>query len=222
MQKYLSLPKLGSRLCLLEEAERNLRLEGVIGVDECGTGAWAGPAVVCAAFLPDSVPMDDLQDSKAYGSTPRGKLRRHIVSNNLRAHPDVFFCLRSVRVEEIDRDGLGFSVKRAMEECVRSLLMVLGTHRRAVFDGNWAPHYGEALVKADAKVRSVMAASVIGKSYRDTLMASLPPDVVEKYGFARNAGYAHQAELDLHGPCQFHRRSVEPVAQALSARGVVL
>lgn len=222
MQKYLSLPKLGSRLSLLEEVERNHHLEGVIGVDECGTGAWAGPAVVCAAFLPEHVRVDDLHDSKAYGSTQRGRKRRHGVSHFLRAHPEVFFSLRAVRVEEIDRDGLGFSVKRGMEDCVRALLMVLGTHRRAIFDGNWAPHYGESMVRADAQVRSVMAASVIGKSYRDTLMSSLPPHVVRAYGFDQNAGYAHVKELELHGPSEFHRKSVAPVARAIAERSATL
>jgi ribonuclease HII len=86
-------------------------------------------------------------------------------------------------------------------------------------DGNRLPILpmrAEAIVKGDAKVAAISAASIVAKVHRDRLCAALDA-LYPAYGFAKHKGYGtaeHLAALALHGPCPEHRRSFRPVAQA--------
>lgn len=86
-------------------------------------------------------------------------------------------------------------------------------------DGNRLPLLGiraEAIVKGDAKVAVISAASILAKVTRDRGLQALHAQYPQ-YGFDRHKGYgtaAHLAALHTHGPCEAHRRSFAPVAQA--------
>jgi ribonuclease HII len=72
-----------------------------------------------------------------------------------------------------------------------------------------------ALVKGDARVLSIAAASVLAKTARDRVMVALDEEY-PGYGFARHKGYGtavHQEALGRLGPCGAHRRSFAPVAR---------
>jgi ribonuclease HII len=86
----------------------------------------------------------------------------------------------------------------------------------ALVDGNDPPRLPcrvETIVKGDARVASIAAASIVAKVVRDRLMKRLAQSF-PAYGFSTNVGYrspAHLAALNAHGPCVFHRRSFAPV-----------
>jgi ribonuclease HII len=75
------------------------------------------------------------------------------------------------------------------------------------------PFRCRAIVKGDATVSAISAASILAKTARDAEMCALDKDY-PLYGFAHHKGYAspeHLAALKQHGPCEIHRRSFEPV-----------
>jgi ribonuclease HII len=75
------------------------------------------------------------------------------------------------------------------------------------------PFLCRAIVKGDAKVTAISAASILAKTARDADMCELDKRYPQ-YGFAHHKGYAspeHLAALKEHGPCEIHRRSFEPV-----------
>jgi ribonuclease HII len=91
---------------------------------------------------------------------------------------------------------------------------------RVLIDGNRLPVMAiqmEAIVKGDAKVRAISAASILAKVHRDRLCQTLH-EQHPQYGFAAHKGYAtaeHLAALRTHGACPQHRRSFAPVRESL-------
>lgn len=107
----------------------------------------------------------------------------------------------------------------AMRRAVQGLRL---KPRLALVDGNRLPVLdvpAEAVVKGDAKVAAISAASIVAKVTRDRWCAQLH-DQYPQYGFAGHKGYGtaeHLAALQAHGACPQHRRSFSPVARALQA-----
>lgn len=185
----------------------------LIGVDEVGTGAWAGPAVVCAVCMhPDQSP-SGLKDSKAYSGSKR-RSSRASVSAALRATRGLYFCVQAVMPAEIDAHGLGTSVYQAMARAVAALRREVGDVP-CVVDGTRVPFgmtNASAVVRADSQYPSVMAASVIAKDYRDWLMLRYAdaPDLAP-WKFERHVGYGtseHEAAIAQFGLSRLHRKSI--------------
>jgi ribonuclease HII len=182
----------------------------VAGVDEAGRGPLAGPVVAAAVILDELRPIKGLADSKAL--TPR---RRERLFDEVRARA-LCVCIAEASVEEIDRLNILQATLLAMQRAVAGLRL---PPHRVVVDGNRLPALpmpAAALVKADAKVPAVSAASILAKVHRDRLCAGLHerwPD----YGFDGHKGYPtpeHLEALRRHGACPAHRRSYAPVRQA--------
>jgi len=182
----------------------------VAGVDEAGRGPLAGPVVAAAVILDELRPIKGLADSKAL--TPR---RRERLFDEVRARA-LCVCIAEARVEEIDRLPTLQATLLAMQRAVAGLRL---PPHRVVVDGNRLPALpmpAAALVKADAKVPAVSAASILAKVHRDRLCAGLHerwPD----YGFDGHKGHPtpeHLEALRRHGACPAHRRSYAPVRQA--------
>jgi ribonuclease HII len=185
----------------------------VAGVDEAGRGPLAGPVVAAAVMLDDLHPIAGLADSKAL--SPR---RRERLFDEIRAKA-LCVCIAQASVEEIDALNILQATLLAMRRAVEGLRLV---PHRVLVDGNQLPQLrmpAEAIVKGDAQVAAIAAASILAKVQRDRLCAELHerwPD----YGFDGHKGYptaAHLAALRLHGACPAHRRSYAPVRAVLPA-----
>lgn len=183
----------------------------VAGVDEAGRGPLAGPVVAAAVILDDQRPIAGLTDSKKLSPA-----RREALFDEIRAHA-LCFSIAEASVEEIDRLNILQATLLAMRRAVQGLrlkpVMVL-------VDGNRLPVLdvpAEAIVKGDARVQAISAASILAKVHRDRWCAQLH-ERYPQYGFAGHKGYgtaAHMAALRAHGACPEHRRTFAPVAQLL-------
>ena len=180
------------------------------GVDEAGRGPLAGPVVAAAVILDPQQRIKGLADSKVVSPRRRERLHDEVLARAL------CVCIAEASVEEIDRYNILGATLLAMQRAVAGLRL---TPQRVVVDGNRLPSLpmpATALVKGDAKVAAVSAASILAKVRRDRLCAELHarwPD----YGFDDHKGYptpAHLQALQRHGACPAHRRSFAPVREA--------
>ena len=196
-------------ICILE---RELVARGctvVAGVDEVGRGALAGPVTAAAVVLPPDFAPRGLTDSKQLDPAARQGFDALIRASAIAV------SVAHVPAAEIDAIGIVAATAEAMRRAVHGLGLVVD---HVVVDG-LPVELGvpsTAVVKGDAKVRSVAAASIVAKVARDTLMIDLATRFTP-YGFEGNKGYGapgHLAALDAHGPCEIHRRSFAPCVQS--------
>jgi len=187
----------------------------VAGVDEAGRGPLAGPVVAAAVILDDLNPIAGLADSKKLTPARREKLYDEIRAKALCC------SIAEASVEEIDRLNILQATMLAMRRAVMGLrlkpVMVL-------VDGNRLPLLdvpAEAIVKGDALVPAISAASILAKVHRDRWCVQVHEEF-PRYGFAGHKGYGTAVHMDAlreHGACIYHRRSFAPVAQSLLAQG---
>jgi ribonuclease HII len=177
------------------------------GVDEAGRGPLGGPVVAAAVILDPDHPIEGLADSKTLSKNALARLAPVI-----RDHAWVGIGISEP--DEIDRLNILQATMTAMKRAVDNLPL-LPSH--ALIDGNKIPPNlpcpAEAIIKGDAKVRAIGAASIIAKTLRDELMiiASLR---FPGYGFETHKGYpsaVHREALQRVGPCPIHRMSYAPV-----------
>lgn len=188
--------------------ERSLRATTgakiVVGVDEVGRGAWAGPVTVCAAVTGLRRPPTGLTDSKLLSPKRRTELA-HELESWVTAH-----ALGHSSPEEIDDLGMTAALRLAATRALDGLpvrpdaVILDGKH-----DYLGAPWTVRTVIKGDQSCVAVAAASVIAKVRRDALMAELG-DAHADFRFADNAGYpspVHRAALRDQGPTPHHRLS---------------
>lgn len=185
----------------------------IAGVDEVGRGPWAGPVTACAVILhPDRIP-EGLADSKKLTAAARERLCAQIleVAEVGIAHVDV---------DEIDRLNILQASLSAMRQAVLALPY---SPDYALIDGNKIPDGlpcpAEGLVKGDARVASIAAASIVAKVTRDRIMVALAQQY-PGYGWETNAGYGtaqHREGLENRGVTPHHRRSFKPIHNILCA-----
>jgi ribonuclease HII len=188
----------------------------IIGVDEVGRGPLAGPVVACACHLPPNFKatwLAELTDSKALAASKRERL-----AALLQAVP---YAIAAASVQEIDTLNIRNASLLAMRRAVEQLAVQLPAGCEVIVDGNVKiPQLvfpQQAIVKADATVPCVSAASILAKVYRDKLMQDLHAQHPH-YGWASNAGYGsavHLAALQTHGATLHHRQSFAPVRAVL-------
>ena len=181
----------------------------IAGLDEVGRGPLAGPVVAAAVVLDLKRVPKGLADSKALNAAQREELFAEIVAT-------AQVGLGSVPQTAIDAINIRQASLRAM---CRALAALPCTPDIALVDGNDPPSLPcpvETIVKGDASVASIAAASIVAKVVRDRMMRRL--DLAHPgYGFATNAGYStpsHLAALASRGPCPLHRQSFAPVRLA--------
>lgn len=182
----------------------------VAGVDEAGRGPLAGPVVAAAVILDDLHPIAGLADSKALSPSRRERLFDEIRAKALCC--SVAMASRA----EIDQFNILRATLLAMQRAVAGLRL---KPAKALVDGNRLPVLdvrAEAVVRGDALVPCISAASILAKVTRDRLLVDLDARY-PAYGFARHKGYGapeHLAALRAHGPCSEHRMSFAPVREA--------
>jgi ribonuclease HII len=195
----------------LEEAARGLGALRIAGLDEVGRGPLFGPVVAAAVILPRGCCLQDLTDSKKLSEKKRNRLEPEIRANA------VAWAVAAVDAETIDRINIRKASLLAMRRAVDQLAL---SPDYLLIDGrdriDWAGPQ-QAVVHGDAISFSIAAASVLAKVHRDRLIVELDREF-PGYGLAEHKGYpcpAHKAALDRLGPTPLHRKSYQPVAQAL-------
>ncbi|AVS88143.1 ribonuclease HII [Paracidovorax avenae] len=189
----------------------------VAGVDEAGRGPLAGPVVAAAVILDELQPIEGLADSKTLTAA-----RRESLFDEIRARA-LCCSVAEATVEEIDTLNILQATMLAMRRAVAGLRL---KPVRVLVDGNRLPPLdvpAEAIVKGDALVQAISAASILAKVTRDRWCAQLH-EAYPHYGFASHKGYGtaeHMAALQAHGACPEHRRSFAPVAAAVQRTVVV-
>ncbi len=187
--------------------EEAVREDQICGVDEAGRGPLAGPVFAAAVLLDPRRPITGLRDSKKLSARQRDSLAVEI-----RAHA-LAWSVSSASVEEIDRINILQASLLAMRRAVEALSI---TPRLALIDGNRCPHMtlpAQAVVRGDATVAQISAASILAKTERDAFMLTLH-EQHPLYAFDRHMGYPtalHLERLREHGPSPVHRRSFAPV-----------
>lgn len=181
------------------------------GVDEAGRGPLAGPVVAAAVILDDLKPIKGLADSKVLTALRREKLYDEILAKALCC------SIAQASVEEIDSLNILQATMLAMKRAVEGLRL---KPVKVLVDGNRLPvlsMLAEAIVKGDALVPAISAASILAKVHRDRWCEQFHLEYPQ-YGFAGHKGYGtaeHLAALREHGACPQHRRSFSPVAEVL-------
>ena len=188
----------------------------VCGVDEAGRGPLAGAVFAACVVLNPRKPIRGLADSKQLSAQRRESLAEKIRQNALA------WSVASATVEEIDRLNILQASLLAMRRCLEAL-HVMPTEvapTEVLVDGLYCPDCAwpsRAIVKGDAKIPAISAASILAKCTRDAAMLELHLQRPE-YGFDRHKGYPtpeHLEALKRFGASTFHRRSFAPVRLAI-------
>ena len=197
---------------MLKQKSLDWDLPGLLaGVDEAGRGPLAGPVFAAAVILDDLSPISGLADSKKLTSKKREQLYDIIKARAL------CFCIASASVQEIDQLNILQATLLAMQRAVKGLRL---KPTKVLVDGNRLPVLdirAEAIIKGDATVASISAASILAKVERDRWCVEVDPQFPH-YGFLTHKGYGTQVHLRAlleYGPCDLHRRSFAPVAKLL-------
>jgi len=173
----------------------------VVGIDEVGRGAWAGPLTIAAAVVPKGRRVYKIRDSKMLTESEREALFERIGG----------WCeawaVGHASHEECDELGMSDAQRLA----ARRALDQLGARPDHVLvDGNWDFVGGaRKIVRGDQKSLSIASASILAKVTRDRMMRQLA-DQYPAYNFEGNKGYpcpTHKAALQALGPSAIHRRS---------------
>lgn len=181
------------------------------GVDEVGRGPLAGDVVAAAVILDPQKPIQGLGDSKKISEKRRDFLFEEIRANALS------WCVARATVAEIDEINILQASLLAMTRAVEGLAV---RPEHVLVDGNKIPKWSfpaEAVVKGDARVAAIGAASILAKVTRDREMVEMDSQY-PGYGFAGHKGYPTKVHLDALntlGPSPIHRRSFGPVKRQL-------
>lgn len=191
--------------------------EVVVGIDEVGRGAWAGPLTLGAVVLPRDRRVYKVRDSKQL--TPR---EREALFDRI-AGWCTAWAVGHASHDECDELGMSEAQRLAARRAIEGLGV---RPDRVLLDGKWDFVGGgitQRIVRGDARCLSISAASILAKVTRDRRMLEWHARYPD-YGFDRHKGYPtpeHMRTLQSLGPCEIHRRSFAPVRNAMQ-RGLSL
>lgn len=182
----------------------------IVGIDEVGRGAWAGPLCIGAVALGDAQ-LPGLTDSKKLTAKKRIEFDLAIKKTA------PLIGIGWVSAKDIDRIGMSQALKLAAK---RAFLQIdYPEVTQIIIDGTIMlldDPRAVTMKQADLLVPSVSAASVIAKVARDTYMGKLA-DVFPGYGFEKHVGYGtalHTSAINDIGPTPVHRMSFSPLSGA--------
>jgi ribonuclease HII len=196
------------------ETYQRPQVQLICGVDEVGRGPLVGAVVTAAVILDPNNPIAGLNDSKKLSEKKRLQLADEIKAKALS------WSLGRAEVHEIDSLNILHATMLAMTRAVQGLHI---KPEWALIDGNRVPKeigvQASAVVKGDALVPEISAASILAKVARDDEMQQLDA-AYPQYGFAGHKGYPtaeHLAAIKTHGVIAEHRRSFKPVRDVLES-----
>ena len=178
------------------------------GVDEAGRGPLAGPVVAAAVILDPENPIEGLADSKKLTAKKREALEPLIKERALA------WCVAEASVEEIDEINILQATMLAMQRAVAGLKV---QPEFVQVDGNRIPKLpmmAEAIVKGDAKVAAISAASILAKTHRDAYMME-QAHRYPSYGIEKHMGYGtaeHIKAIETLGVLPIHRKTFKPIS----------
>lgn len=216
MTKQERIEKQKQRLAEMKEPESSLHAEGyrfVAGVDEVGRGPLAGPVVTAAVVLPEDFDVLGVDDSKKLSEKRREELYDQILDGCLA------YGIGMADHKVIDEINILQATKKAMKEAITACDLQLRVKEGGAADaridfvlidavtleGLDKPQH--AVVKGDAKVLAIAAASIVAKVTRDRMMVEYAKEY-PWYAFEKNKGYgtaAHYDGIRAHGTCPIHR-----------------
>lgn len=188
----------------------------ILGIDEVGRGAWAGPLVVGAVVLEQGSMIEGLDDSKKLSKKRREELNV-IIKNKAKA-----IGIGWVDAKTIDQIGLSASLKLSAERALAQIPKgVIHDLQQIIIDGTVKlidDRRAITMIKADGKIKAVSAGSIVAKVARDHYMTKLSK-VFTGYDFSSHVGYgtsAHSTELSRLGAIKgIHRKSFAPIAKII-------
>lgn len=195
----------------------------LLGIDEVGMGALAGPICVAGVVLPRDPHVRDLlsdaglRDSKEMTAKTRERVSKVIHDHAVWSRVSFAWCW------EVEEQGHHGALVRLVQDTMTYYIRHFGTSGDILLDGNpWEEisYQYTAVRKGDQKSQTIAAASVIAKVARDNLMIQLSEEY-PGYDFHNNVGYgtrAHLKGLRRLGPCEIHRQNVKPVQAAEGVR----
>lgn len=188
----------------------------IAGVDEVGRGPLVGDVVTAAVILDPDNPIEGLMDSKKLSEK-----KRQLLSTEIKEKA-IAWCIARATPEEIDTINILHATMLAMQRAVQGLSVEPDF---VLVDGNRTPSFysqqgqipSQSVVKGDARVAEISAASIIAKVARDEEMIALDK-LYPQYGFASHKGYPTKVHLEKiveHGVLDCYRKSFKPVAAVL-------
>jgi ribonuclease HII len=184
----------------------------IAGVDEVGRGPLVGDVVTAAVILDPDNPIEGLMDSKKLSE------KKRIALEPIIKEKAIAWCVGRASPAEIDELNILHATMLAMQRAVAGLSV---TPDYVLVDGNRCPDFAipcKAVVKGDARVAEISAASILAKVARDTEMIELDK-IYPQFGFAQHKGYPTKLHLEKileHGILDCYRKSFKPVAQLLT------
>lgn len=186
-----------------EDSFKTDTIKMICGVDEAGRGPLMGPVVAAACILPPDVEIIGLNDSKKLSEKKREALFEQIKEKALA------YSVAFATVEEIEELNILNATMLAMRRAVEGLSIPADM---ALIDGNSSRGFDiptKTVVKGDATVPAIAAASILAKVTRDHMCNEYDKEYPD-YGFAKHKGYGTKAHMDAirkFGPCPIHRPS---------------
>lgn len=190
----------------MEPFESDLRARGVrtiAGIDEVGRGALFGPVLAAAVVLDPERPVEGLRDSKQLSEKQRAVLFLELQDRALD------WALGLASATEIDRINILRATRLAMQRAVRGLRTRPDHLLIDALELDELDIAQTAIIKGDARCRSIAAASIVAKCARDGLIKQYGKRI-RGYGLRRNMGYAtaeHREAIMQLGFSEMHRRS---------------
>ena len=182
-----------------------------LGIDEAGRGCLFGPVCVASVVWLDEDPNPDLviRDSKKMSEKKRNILRTYILDNSISS------SVKFIDNETIDRDNILEATMKGMHQCIDDVssninidtLLIDGPHFN-MYDG--ISHV--CVVNGDNTYKSIAAASILAKTFRDEYISRLADEnpELEKYDIRNNKGYGTRKHLEAireHGITKWHRKT---------------
>lgn len=185
----------------------------VVGIDEVGRGALAGPVTAAAVILPSGIRLTGVNDSKLVTRSERERLaiiiKRKAVAIGIGWTPSA----------QIDERGLTWAVRQAAQSALVGMRV---SYDAVLLDGHHNYLGGhcvvETVIKGDSLCLNIAAASIVAKVARDNYMR-LQHRLYPEYGFDRHVGYGTPEHLLAlqGGLTPIHRRRFAPIAKLADA-----
>ncbi|MBF0487319.1 MAG: ribonuclease HII [Nitrospirae bacterium] len=204
-----------SALYAFDDEYRKAGYKIIAGIDEAGRGPLAGPVVAAAVALNPAFEIDGVNDSKKLTAAKREHLFFEILVNALAIGVGI------VSADEIDRINILNATRLAMSSAVSDLgalpdMLLIDALKLPAVACKQVP-----IIKGDAKSASIAAASIIAKVLRDSIMSAFH-NKYPQYNFISHKGYGtkeHMEKLNIHGPCEIHRKTFAPVSLRIKDEG---
>ncbi|MBL4605424.1 MAG: ribonuclease HII [Flavobacteriaceae bacterium] len=175
-----------------------------VGTDEAGRGCLSGPVVAAAVILPKNFHHEFLNDSKQISEAKRRILRPYIEEHALA------YGVSFIDHEEVDELNVLQASITGMHRSIDQLTII---PEFIIIDGNKFRPYQEipyeTIVKGDAKYKSIAAASILAKTYRDEFMEKIHLEF-PNYNWKKNKGYPtkeHRKAIQEFGITKYHRKT---------------